>query len=61
MHNIPLPKVKSLIPARENELIGNHLDDNGAGNISSRSKKDPNKKVKFTGAIDNDHEGDWRD
>jgi hypothetical protein len=54
--------VKSVIPARENELIGQHLDDTATGQTNSaETSKDPNKKVKFSVAIDNDHEGDWRD
>ena len=62
MHNIPIPQSKSIIQARENELVGESIDDTDKGKDNTGDvKKDPTKKVKFTGAIDNDHEGDWKD
>lgn len=58
MHNIAIPAPPSALIKRQNELTGGDLDHNEeSGDKAGKNTK----KVKFTGAIDDDHEGDWKD
>lgn len=64
MHNIPLPAPPNALIARQNQLTGGDLDDenqNETKRDESGKNAESKKKVKFSGNIDDDHEGDWKD